>query len=92
MSISKNNCFLKYSPIFTGFGRWANNGFLSFIEDSHFPFPFCQQIDESSSVNVKKRSWQRRVDINMAFHITLLIAFTIMDIYYNSLMTVSTMF
>ena len=77
---------------FTGFGRWANNGFLSFIEDSHFPFPFCQQIDESSSVNVKKRSWQRRVDINMAFYISLLIAFTIMNIYYNSLMTVSTMF
>ena len=74
---------------FVGFGRWSNNGFLSFIEDSHLPFPFCQQIDDSSSVNAKTRSWRRRVDINMAFYLSLLIVFAIMNIYYVSLMAVS---
>ena len=70
---------------FLGFGRWSNNCLLSFIEDSQFPIPFCQKVDVTNSVNTKERSWRRRVDINMAFYLGMLIAFSTLNIIYSSL-------
>ena len=67
-----------------GFGRWSKNGFLSFIEDTIFPFPFCQKVDEGNSVNVEKMSWKRRVDVNMAFYVILLMVLMALNIYYKT--------
>ena len=71
---------------YKGFGRWANNSFLSFIGDTIFPFPFYQKIDDSYAENAKKMSWRRRVDINMAFYIFLLIMLIAIEIFYNTLL------
>ena len=75
----------KFSIQFLGFGRWSNNCLLSFIEDSQFPIPFCQKVDVTNSDNIKKSSWRRRVDINTAFYLGMLIAFSILNIVYSSL-------
>jgi hypothetical protein len=71
---------------YKGFGRWANNSFLSFIGDTIFPFPFYQKIDDSYAENAKKMSWRRRVDINMAFYIFLLIKLIAIEIFYKTLL------
>ena len=70
---------------YKGFGRWADNSFLTFIGDSIFPFPFYQKIDDSYAKSAKKMSWRRRVDINMAFYIFLLIKMIAIEIYYKTL-------
>ena len=71
--------------LYKGFGRWANNSFLSFIGDTIFPFPFYQNIDDSYAKNAKKMSWRRRVDINMALYIFLLIKLIAVEIFYKTL-------
>ena len=71
--------------VFEGFGRWSKNGFLSFIEDTIFPFPFCQKMDEGNFVNVEKMSWKRRVDVNMAFYVILLMVLMALNIYYKTI-------
>ena len=65
-----------------GFGRWSKNILFSFIEDTIFPFPFCQKNDENSVVTNK--SWRRRVDVNMMFYMILLLFLTTMNIIYTS--------
>ena len=74
---------LLFNLIFPGFGRWTQNSLTSFIEDTIFPFPFGQKVEERDSTNLKKRSWRRRVDVNMAFYITLLITLTALQVYYT---------
>ena len=73
--------------IFSGFGRWTQNIFLSFIEDTIFPFPFCKKVEDRNSVNVKKMSWRRRVDVNMAFYVILLMTLSALNIYYKSVIS-----
>ena len=67
-----------------GFGKFSENCILSFIEDSHFPIPFLQKVKEDVSVEVKQKSWRRRVDINVAFYFSCLLVFAILNIFYVS--------
>ena len=84
-------CLLLFNQFFPGFGRWTQKSLASFIEDTIFPFPFCQKVGERNTVNLTKRSWRRRVDVNMAFYVTLLITLTSLQVYYNRV-TVSIQF
>ena len=71
---------------FSGFGRKNDNCFLSFWEDNHFPWPFCQgrsEKREKTDPTKYQRSWRRRVDGNMGYYIGLLITFSILNIVYK---------
>ena len=48
-----------------GIGRWSNNWFLSFIEDTTFPVPFFQKVEANCNIEEKAKFWKRRVDVNV---------------------------
>ena len=72
-------CFL------IGIGRWSDNKFLSFIEDTSLPFPFYQKVKDNDK-NLT-RSWIRRVDVNVIAYFTVLIIFSLMNIVYATLVS-----
>ena len=59
---------------------------MSFWEDNHFPWPFCQgQSEKKKETDPTKyqRSWRRRVDVNTGYYIGLLVIFSILNIVYK---------
>lgn len=56
---------------------------MSFIQDTHLPFPFFQKIEDNPSLEVKQRSWKRRTDVNMGFYLLTLFTFFILNTYYK---------
>ena len=72
-------CFL------IGIGRWSDNKFLSFIEDTSLPFPFYQKVKDNDK-NLT-RSWIRRVDVNVIAYFTVLAIFSLMNIVYATLVS-----
>ena len=65
-----------------GFGRFSENCFLSFIEDNFIPIPFVQNVKNENIdiIDVKQRSWKRRVNINTFYYFVILTIFAICNI------------
>ena len=70
------NCSLQ------GLGRFSKNWLLSFLEDSHFPFPFGQKPLESGFKPVQEK-WRRRVDLNMSFYLAVISALVGLNIFFS---------
>ena len=69
--------------IFSGLGKFSENCFLSFLEDNGLAATGCQKVPKSADLEVKKRSWKRRVTVNSVFYFGILTFFAIMNIIYT---------
>ena len=67
---------------FLGLGRFSENCFLSFIEDNFIPIPCIQNVknENINIIDVKQRSWKRRVNINAFYYFGILSIFAICNI------------
>ena len=65
-----------------GIGRWSDNWFLSFIEDTTFPVPFFQKVEPNCNIEEKTKFWKRRVDVNVLSYFTILAVFSKMNFMY----------
>ena len=75
-------CLLTTNCSLQGLGRFSKNWLLSFLEDSHFPFPFGQKPLESGFKPVQDK-WRRRVDLNMSFYLALILALIGLNIFFS---------
>ena len=75
-------CLLTINCSLQGLGRFSKNWLLSFLEDSHFPFPFGQKPLESGFKPVQDK-WRRRVDLNMSFYLALILALIGLNIFFS---------
>ena len=72
-----------------GFGRFSNNGFLSFIEDVFFPNPCASKksaieiTTNEKYVKEKQKTWARRVNLNAGYYFLLLLALSILNAVYT---------
>ena len=76
---------LQNAEIFLGFGNHSENCFRSWWEDTLFPFPFCKKESDNKNIDIelKRKSWRRRVDVNMSYYCGSLIIATLLHVLYK---------